>query len=85
MCFSPSTAALRDPDRAYDNFFRRAALKKEGKLKGRVGFPRFKSRRKGLGHFRLTGSIRVEANRVKLPRLGWTRLKERGYLPPEGR
>jgi putative transposase len=75
--------ALRDLDRAYANFFRRAELKRQGKHKGRVGFPRFKSRRRGLGSFRLTGSIAVEASRVKLPRLGSIRLKERGYLKPE--
>jgi len=75
--------ALRDLDRAYANFFRRCEGKKLGKHKGRVGFPRFKSRRRGLGTFRLTGSFQVEDKRVKLPRLGWIRLKESGYLPPE--
>ena len=30
-----------------------------------------------------TNSIHVEDSRVKLPRLGWIRLKERGYLLPE--
>ena len=75
--------ALRDLDRAFRNFFRRAELKKRGKHKGKVGYPRFKSRRRGLGSFRLTGSIHVENRRIKLPRLGWIRLKERGYLPAE--
>ena len=76
--------ALRDLDRAFTHFYRRAKEKKKGKLKGKVGFPRFKSRRRGLGSFRLTGSIHVEARRVKLPCLGWTRLKEKGYLPADG-
>jgi len=75
--------ALRDLDRAYTSFFRRAELKKQGKLKGKVGFPRFKSRRRGMGSFRLTGSIHVEEVRIKLPRLGRIRLKESGYLPHE--
>jgi putative transposase len=75
--------ALRDLDRAYANFFRRVELKKNRKHRGKVGFPRFKSRRKGLGSFRLTGSIQAEEGRVKLPRLGWIRLKEKGYLPSE--
>ena len=74
---------MRDLDRAFSNFFRRCALRAKGKLKGKVGFPRFKSRRRGLGSFRLTGSIQAEERRVKLPRLGWIRLKEEGYLPPE--
>ena len=76
--------ALRDLDRAFTHFYRRAKAKKEGKHKGKVGYPRFKSRRRGLGSFRLTGSIHVEARRVKLPCLGWIRLKEKGYLPADG-
>jgi len=76
--------ALRDLDRAFAHFYRRAAEKKQGKLKGKVGYPRFKTRRRGPGSFRLTGSIHVEARRVKLPCLGWIRLKEKGYLPADG-
>ncbi len=67
--------ALRDLDRAFQHFFRRV---KNGK---KPGFPKFKSRRKGIGSFRLTGSIRVKVDKVKLPRLGWLKLKERDYLP----
>jgi putative transposase len=75
--------ALRDLDRAFQNFFRR--LKSNGRQAGeKPGFPRFKSRHRGLGSFRVWGAIRVEAERIKLPRLGWLRLKERGYLPAEG-
>lgn len=76
--------ALRDLDCAFSTFFRRCDLKKRGKLKGKVGFPRFKNRKRGLGSFRLTGSIHVEERRVKLPRLGWLKLEESGYLPAEG-
>jgi len=75
--------ALRDLDRAFANFFRRVELKKQGKHKGKVGFPRFKSRRRGPGSFRLTGSIHVKHSRIRLPCLGWIRLKEKGYLPEE--
>jgi putative transposase len=73
--------ALRNLDRAFAHFFRRVALKKEGKLQGPVGFPRYKSRKRGLGSFRLTGSIHVFEDSIQLPRLGRLRLKERGYLP----
>ena len=73
--------ALRDLDRAYANFFRRCELKKGGKHQGKVGFPRFKSRKRGLGSFGLTGAIHTEERRIKLPRLGWIRLKERGCWP----
>ena len=77
--------ALRDLDRAFDAFYRRLEGKRQGKHKGKVGFPRFKSRKRGLGSFRLTGSIRVEEGRIRLPRLGWIRLKERGYIPTDRR
>jgi putative transposase len=61
--------ALRDLDRAFQNFFR-------GLQEGRkVGFPRF--RKKGQDdRFRLAGTIRVRGRAVQLPRLGVIRLKE---------
>jgi putative transposase len=73
--------ALRDLDLAFKHFFRRRRLKREGMHKGKTGYPRFKSRKKGLGSFRLTGSIIVQADAIQLPRLGRLRLKERDYLP----
>jgi putative transposase len=78
--------SLRDLDRAFVNFFRR--VKQNGqKNKGETekpGFPRFKSRKRGMGRFRVWGSIQVENDRIKLPRIGWLRLKEKGYLPTNG-
>lgn len=76
--------ALRNLDKAFDNFFRRVKLKSQGKLNGKVGFPKFKSKKRGLGGFRLTGTIRVNEKHIQLPRLGKLRLKERGYLPTSG-
>src|SRR6266516_5809839 len=73
--------ALRDVDRAYDNFFRKVKLKKQGKHKGKLGFPKFKKKSKGIGSFRLTGTIKVFTDAVQLPRLGRLRLKEHDYLP----
>jgi putative transposase len=70
--------ALRDLDRAFQNFWR---ARREGQ---RCGFPRFKSRKRSPSSFRLTGKIRVSEKAVRLPRLGWIRLKERGYIPIEG-
>ena len=49
-----------------------------------MGYPRFKSKKKGLGSFRLTGTIIVFPDAIQLPRLGRLRLKERGYLPTAG-
>jgi putative transposase len=70
---------LRDLDIAYKNFFRRC---KEGAKQ--KGFPRFKSRKKGIGSFRLTGSVRASGTHVQLPVIGELKLKERGYIPTEG-
>lgn len=74
--------ALRDLEQAYKNAFRRCKLKKEGKFKGKVGFPKFKRRSKAIGSFTLTGSIHVFEKAIQLPRLGLLRLKEADYLPP---
>ena len=49
--------ALRNLDSAFAHFFRCWQLKQEGKLKGKVGYPKLKSKKKGLGSFRLTGTI----------------------------
>jgi len=65
--------SLRDLDRAYKNFF-------EGPAK----YPKFKSRKRGIGSFRLTGSIQVFEKTIQLPRIGRVMLKERGYLPTTG-
>jgi putative transposase len=72
--------ALRNLDAAFSNFFHRCALKRQGKWKGKLGYPRFKTKKKGFGSFRLTGSITVTSEAIVLPRLGRLRLKERGYL-----
>ena len=64
--------ALRDLDRAFVNFF-----------ENRSRLPRFKSRKQGIGGFRLTGAIRVQGKRAQLPRLGMLRLKEHSDV--EGR
>src|SRR2546427_3320250 len=62
--------ALRDLDVAFSNFFGH-----------RAGFPKFKSKKTGAGSFTLTGAISVRPSEVHLPRIGWVRLKERGYIP----
>ena len=75
--------ALRNLDRAFDHFFRRVKLQKQGKLKGKVGFPKFKSKKKGIGNFQVWGAIHVHQKSIQLPRLGILRLKESNYLPVE--
>ncbi|KKK86763.1 hypothetical protein LCGC14_2759970, partial [marine sediment metagenome] len=44
--------SLRDIQKAFQNFFRGC---KQGK---KIGFPKFKSKNKGIGSFRLTGTIK---------------------------
>ncbi len=64
--------ALRDLDRAFKNF-----------LTGRARYPRFKSRNRGIGGFRLTGTVRADARTIQLPVIGRVKFQpgERGYLP----
>src|SRR6185369_15803503 len=61
--------ALRNLDTAFTHFFRRAKLKQQNKWRGKLGYPRFKTKKRGLGSFRLTGSIVVSPDAIQLPRL----------------
>jgi len=69
--------ALRDLDAAYAAFFRRVA---SGET---PGFPRFKAKRLGEGHFRLTGAVHVMSTHLQLPCIGEVRVApgDRGYAP----
>ena len=61
--------ALRDLDRAYQNFFRKL---KNGE---KPGFPKFK--KKGIhDSFRLTGLFKIYPSHIQLPRLGKIKTKE---------
>lgn len=64
--------ALRDLDRAFKNF-----------LSGRAKYPRFKSRSRGIGGFRLTGTIKADHRAIQLPVIGRVKFQpgEQGYLP----
>jgi putative transposase len=72
--------ALRSVDQAFDNFFRRC---REGAKE--KGFPKFKTKKEGVGSFTLRERIHVFTGRIKLPKLGYIRLKEKNYLPIDGR
>lgn len=73
--------ALRNLEKGFKNFFHKVTLKKAGQWKGKLGYPKFKSKKKGIGSFRLTGAIHVSEKHVQLPRLGTLRLKEKKYIP----
>ena len=73
--------ALRNLDNACAHFFRRCRLKQDGKLKGKLGYPHRKTKKNGVGSFRLTGAVVIVPDAIQLPRLGRLRLKEHGYLP----
>jgi putative transposase len=77
--------ALRDLEKAYQHFFRRVKLKKQGLWRGKLGFPRFKKKSQAIGSFRLTGAIKVFSDAVHLPRLGRLRLHEHDFIPTNGK
>jgi putative transposase len=69
--------ALRNLEKAFKRFFDNVKKKKPGKK----GYPKFKSKKKGIGSFRLTGAIHVHEKYIQLPRLGLLKLKEANYIP----
>jgi len=71
--------ALRDCDRAFQNFFTRC----KKKVKGKKGFPKFKSKKNDKQSFRLDGVISVESGCIKLPRIGKLKLAEKDYIPTD--
>ena len=79
--------ALRDLNRAYQNFFTNLHQRKRKQTTRYVGLPQFKKKGKSKDSFRLTGVIRLfpEVKQVQLPRLGKLRLKEKPNLPASAR
>lgn len=67
-------SAFANLDTAYKNFFRRV---RSGEASG---FPKFKNR-DSRKSFTLRGSIKVESDKISLPKIGWVELAEIGYLP----
>lgn len=67
--------SIMNADRAFKNFF-----------KGKSHFPRFK--KKGQSDVKMyfvktdaKSVIKCERHRIKIPTLGWVKLKEKGYIP----
>jgi transposase, IS605 OrfB family, central region len=82
--------ALRNLDDAFKRFFKKCKLKKLGQWKGKCGYPKFKSKKKGIGGFRLDCPIHVYEKAVQLPKIGTVKLKEgkkkdgTSYIPTSG-
>lgn len=71
-------SGLINCDRAFQNFFNRC----KRKVKGKKGFPKFKSKKNETQSFKLDGSIYLtDDTHIKLPRIGKVKLKESGYIP----
>ncbi len=87
--------ALKNLRRAYDNMWRdlkdpsicrrRSREHRRRCRKRHVRYVSPRSRKHGIGSFRLTGSIEVESRHIQLPRIGRVRLKEKDYLPTRAR
>lgn len=71
-------SGLINCDRAFQNFFTRC----KKKVKGKKGFPKFKSKKNSTQSFKLDGSIYLtDKNHIKLPRIGEVKIKESDYIP----
>lgn len=68
--------AVKQCDEAYTNFFRRI---KQGK---NPGFPKFKSKKRSKMNFTVNGGVvKITETKIRLPKVGWVRLKEHAYIP----
>lgn len=57
--------ALKDVDRAFQNFFDK-----------RSRFPRFKSKRRETPSFRIPQRVKVEGGKVYVPKVGWVKVRQ---------
>ena len=76
--------ALRDLDKAYDNFFGTVNSQRKRKF----GYPRKKSKRDNYQSYRTNftnNNIAFEGTHIKLPKLGRVRIRGEKNLVPEGR
>lgn len=57
--------------------------KEEGKTLKPFGYPRYKCKSDNHDSYYLANNIHVQRHRIRLPKLGWVRLKEYGYIPTD--
>jgi len=80
--YEVSKCAFQEPLRNLDTALKNMRKSRKGERKGtKIGFPKYKSRKKGLGSCRFSGTIKVFSGGIQLPRIGIVRLKECGYIP----
>ena len=61
---------MLDAEKAYKRFF-----------KGLSGFPKFKSKRNpNQSYFFVKNQVRIKKSKIKVPILGWLKLKEKNYI-----
>ena len=70
--------SLKDLDAAYKNFFRSV------KSGGKVGFPKFKSKRDRRKSYKTSGTVRVYGNYIRLPKLGLVKCRVSKEVKGEG-
>jgi len=83
--------ALRDLQKAFSAFFERWAAKKRGEYKGRLGFPKFRSKHSPTQSFRIPQRIKVRPDscgasnvgEVYCPKVGWIRFKNSRDIPED--
>ncbi len=83
--------ALRDLQKAFATFFGRWAARKRGEHKGRLGFPKFRSRHASVQSFRIPQRIKVRPDscgaenvgEVYCPKVGWMRYKNSRAIPAD--
>ncbi len=69
---------LRDCDKAFDNFFHKC----KQNIKGKKGFPKFKSKNDSQQSFTLGAIIKVsDESHIQVPKIGKLKLKEENYFP----
>lgn len=80
--YSVSKTAFQESLRNLEAAVKGWSASRNGKRKGpKMAFPRFKSRKNGVGTARFTGAIHIREGSIQLPRIGNVRLKEAGYFP----
>jgi putative transposase len=69
-----SQEALRDLDKAFQKWFKYVKAKKRGEKVPFVGYPKFKSKKRDCLRFRILQRIKLDGNRVYLPKVGYLKL-----------